>query len=146
MQISVEGWKASPSEWEAVRNIPRDQLPELTAEQKAVVRQLGITEEDYARGALAGKRTQDVLLVKTEMFARLLERRISDLGFRATVESVVLRLLEERFDVLLTVNGTKIPLRIRENIVDDLFEAGSAEADEKLSRILSTTLGVLREH
>jgi hypothetical protein len=94
MQISVQGWKASAGDWEAVRSIPTNQLPELTEEQKAVARKLGISEEDYARSYLAGERTQSALLAKTEMFARLLTKKIYDSGFKATVESVVLRILE----------------------------------------------------
>jgi hypothetical protein len=142
MQISVQGWKASAGDWEAVRSIPTNQLPELTEEQKAVARKLGISEEDYARSYLAGERTQSALLAKTEMFARLLTKKIYDSGFKATVESVVLRILEDRFDVLLTVHGAKVPLRIQESIADELLEAGSAEADEKLSRILNSTIGL----
>jgi hypothetical protein len=44
--------------------------------------------------------------------------------------------------VLLTVHGAKVPLRIQESIADELLEAGSAEADEKLSRILNSTIGL----
>ena len=82
MEISVQGWKASPGDWEAVRKIPKDELPALTDEQKEVVRKLGLTEEDYARSALAGERTQNALLVKTEMFARLLEKKSGSLDSR----------------------------------------------------------------
>jgi hypothetical protein len=145
MEISVQGWRASASEWKEVRGIPKDQLPALTKEQKEVAGKLGVSEEDYARSALAGERTQNSLLAKTEAFARLLEKKIKDLGFKAVVENVILQILEHRFDVLLNVNGTKLPLRIKEEIVDDLFEAGSADAEEKLSRILNLTLGP-REH
>ena len=144
MQISVQGWKASARDWEAVRNIPRDQLPPLTEEQKAVAGKLGIPEEDYARSALAGERTQSALLAKTEMFARLLEKKIRELGFKATVENVVLRIIEDRFDVLVNVNGAKLPFRVQEGIVDDLLEGGSSDAEERLSRIISATIG-LRE-
>jgi hypothetical protein len=145
MQISVDGWKASPSVWSAVRGIPKDQLPSLTEEQKAVARKLGVSEEDYARSALAGERTQAALLAKTETFARLLDKTIHDLGFSASVEKVVLRIIEDRFDVLLDMKGTKLPLRINEALVDDLLESGSVEADEKLKRILNITVGV-RNH
>jgi hypothetical protein len=145
MEISVQGWRASPSDWKAVRGIPKEELPPLTAEQKEVAQKLGIPEEDYARSALAGERTQNSLLAKTETFARLLEQKIHDLGFKAVVENVVLQILEHRFDVSLTVNGKELPLRIKEEIVDDLFESGSADAEDKLSRILKTTLGP-REH
>ena len=116
----------------------------MSEEQKEVARKLGVPEESYARSALAGERTQNTLLAKTEMFARLLEKKIRDLGFKAIVESVVLRLLEHRFEVLIVANGARFPLRISEELIDDLFEAGSAEAEEKLARLLSSTVG-LRE-
>jgi hypothetical protein len=145
MEISVQGWKASPGDWEAVKKIPKDELPALTDEQKEVVRKLGLTEEDYARSALAGERTQNALLLKTEMFARLLEKKLRDLGLKATVDNVVLRILEDRFDVVLRVNGAGFPLRIKEDVVDELFEGGSVDAEEKLSRILKATVGA-REH
>jgi hypothetical protein len=79
------------------------------------------------------------------MFARLLEKKIREVGIKAVVENVVLRILEDRFDVMLRVNGASLPLRIKEGIVDDLFESGSAEAEDKLLRILKATLGT-REH
>jgi len=144
MNIAVDGWRASPSDWDNVRSIPKDELPALSEEQKEVARKLGVPEESYARSALAGERTQNTLLAKTEMFARLLEKKIRDLGFKAIVESVVLRLLEHRFEVLIVANGARFPLRISEELIDDLFEAGSAEAEEKLARLLSSTVG-LRE-
>lgn len=142
MEISVQGWKASPSEWEAVRRLPKAELPPLTEEQKEVARKLGVSEEDYARSALAGERTQNALLAKTETFARLLEKKLRDLGLNANVENVVLQILDDRFEVLLRMNGKLLPLRIKEEIVDDLLERGSAEAEERLARILNATVGV----
>lgn len=145
MEISVQGWRASASDWEAVRKLPKDQLPPLTEKQKEVARKLKVSEEDYARSALAGERTQDALLAKTEMFARFLEKKLHDLGSRASVESVVLQILEDRFEVLLKLNGSLIPLKIKEDVVNDLFESGSAEAEERVARILNSTVCV-REH
>ncbi|MFL6387702.1 MAG: hypothetical protein ACJ71U_09460 [Terriglobales bacterium] len=103
---------------------------------------MGVPEEDYARSALAGERTQNALLAKTETFARLLEKKIRDLGFKASIQNIVLRTLEHAFEVVLNTNGRYLPLRIKEDVVDDLFEAGSSEAEEKLSRILNATVGV----
>jgi len=142
VEISVHGWKASSSDWEAVRKLPKDQLPPLTEQQKEVARKLGVSEEDYARSALAGERTQNTLLAKTETFARLLEKKLCELGSKASVENVALQILDDRFEVLLRVNGKLLPLRIKEEIVDDILESGSAEAEEKLSKILSRTVGV----
>jgi hypothetical protein len=142
MEISVQGWRASPSDWEAVRKLPKEELPALTDEQKEVARKLKVSEEDYARSALAGKRTQNALLAKTEMFARLLGKKLRDVGSKATVESVVLQILDDMFEVVLKLNGKLVPLRIKEEIVNDLFEGGSADAEGRVSRILDSTIGV----
>lgn len=144
MNIAVDGWRASPSDWDAALRIPKNELPTLSEQQKKVAQKLGISEESYARSAVAGERTQNNLLAKTEMFARLLGKKIGDLGFKASIESVVLRVLEDRFEVSLMINGSRLPLRISEEIVDDLFESGSVEAEEKLVRLLNSTVG-LRE-
>jgi hypothetical protein len=140
MNVSVEGWRANPVEREAVRNIPAEQLPSLSDEQKEVARKLGVPEEAYARMALAGERTSNRLLQKTEMLARLLEKKLRALGSQASIESVVLKTIDHQFEVVTKVDGSNIPMRINESIVDDLFESGSREADERLSRIVSTTL------
>jgi len=143
MQITVDGSRGSVSAQDAVRRIPKEQLPMLTEAQKTVARQLGASEEDYARMVLAGERAQDELLVKSEMVARLLEKRICELGFKAAIEKVVLRARQGKFEVDIKVNERTIPLRIREDLIDDLFESGSLEAEEGLTRILRTTLGLL---
>jgi hypothetical protein len=145
MHISVEGWRANPIEREAIRTVPAEQLPPLTAEQKEVARKLGVSEEAYARMALAGQRTSDLLLKKTEMLAKLLEQKLRGSGSKATIENVVLRTMKHKFDVLLRINGSTIPIRINEDVVDDLFESGSEEAEQRLSRIVSTTID-LQEH
>ncbi len=143
MQIAVDGTRGSASAQEAVRQIPKENLPALTEAQKTVARQLGASEEGYARMILEGQRAKSELLVKVEMVARLLNQKIRELGSEATIEKVVLRARQGKFEVEAKVNGRTLPLRIREDLIDDLFEAGSPEADDRLTRILRTTLGLL---
>ena len=145
MNISVDGSRGSSSARDAVEGIAREQLPILTEEQKKVARQLGATEEAYSRMILANRRSQQELLVKTEMFVRLLEKKLRDIGSAATLQNVVLRARQERFDVEVKVNGRILPLRIREEVIDGLFEAGDADVEERLVRILRSTVG-LAEH
>lgn len=140
MNISVDGWRASLSDWEAVRNLPQEQLPSLTPEQREVARKLRISVEDYARSVLAGRRTTESLLAKTTRFARLLQERVRNRAAQADVESVALRTFEHRFDIELKLDGAVLPLRVDENIVDDLFESGSADAEQRLTRILDLAL------
>ncbi|HLJ26901.1 MAG TPA: hypothetical protein VKY85_09355 [Candidatus Angelobacter sp.] len=145
MQIAVDGSRGSATAQEAAQSIPREKLPALTDAQKRVAQQLGASDEAYARMVLAGERAQDELLVKTEMFARLLEKKLRDLGSKAEIENIVLRTSSGKFEVEVSLNGNVIPLRIREDLVDNLFEAGSPDAEERLVRILNSTVGI-REH
>jgi hypothetical protein len=140
MQISVEGRRSSTSDWQAVSEIPADQLKPLTSEQAAVVAQLKISAEDYARSALAGERTTDALLAKTQRFAGLLEKRLASRVAGAQIESVALETWERKFRVVIGGNMNTV-FHINEDIVDDLFEGGSREADEKISRILDLVVG-----
>jgi hypothetical protein len=143
MQITVDGPRGSASAQDAVQRIPKDELPPLNEAERDTARQLGASEESYARMILAGERAKDELLVKTELFARLLQKKLGELGSKARIQNIVLRTLDEKFEVEIEVSGRLVPLRIRETLVDDLFEAGSADAEERLARILRTTLGLL---
>jgi|SRR5712692_914463 len=141
MEIAVEGIRVSPRHWQNVRKLPKAALPRLTDAQKTVAQKMGISEEDYARSAMAGEETQQNLLAKTEKFARLLEERIKAHDARAKVSRVALITIEHRFEVVAVVNGAKLSLRIDESLVDDLFESGSAEAEKSLDRVIEMGIG-----
>jgi hypothetical protein len=139
MRVSVEGWRSSASEWKAVRDIPKEELQPLTPEQMAVAEKMKIAAEDYARSALAGQRSVEALLVKTQRFARLLEQRLASRSAGVQVDEVTLETWEHKFRV--SIQGeVKAIFRVDEDVVDDLFEGGSREADEKISRIIDLVL------
>lgn len=140
MEIAVEGWRASAADWEAVRNLPAEEVPRLTDEQREVARKLGAPETDYARSALAGQRTQTVLLQKTEQLGRFLDRRLRAAGRNGEVQRVILRTLEHRFDVTAQLNGRVLQLRIDEDLVDEFFDSGSVEAEHNLTRVVDRAL------
>lgn len=145
MEIAVDGWRASVGDWSAVRSVPADELPPLSPQQREVAKKLGIAEQDYARSALAGQRTREALLQKTERFARLLEERLQASGQQAEVVRVMLRTVEHRFDVEINAGGRSVPLRVEETLVDDYFDSGSADADQRLARILDRALRVVEQ-
>ncbi len=145
MEIAVDGWRAGAAERELARSLPPDQLPRLTDQQRSVAKKLGIPEEEYARSVVAGERNRDALLIKTERLARLIEQRIEGLGIGAHVNRVTLRTVQDRFDVEMQINGRVLPLRIEESVVDDYFENGSKEAEERLGHIFDRALVGLRQ-
>jgi len=52
---------------------------------------------------------------------------------------------DHRFDIELRVNDRRLPLRIDEDLVDDYFDGGSVEAEERLGRILERALMGLKQ-
>jgi hypothetical protein len=145
MEIAVDGWRSGANDWDAVRNLPVEQLPQLSEDQRAVARKLGIAEQDYARSVVAGERSREALLVKTERLARLLDQRIAALGIDGRINRVTLRTIQDRFDVEVQINGKIVPLRIDEAIADDYFDSGSADAEQRLAHILDRAFVGIRQ-
>ena len=139
MFISVEGMRTDPEEWKAAQALQPEELPALTPEQKQVATQLKIAQEQYARSILAGQRTTEKLLKKTEWFARFFEELIHHKGSPAKIERVTLDTWAATFEV--KIHGREYPLRIDEGLVDDLFEKGSVVAEQVLSRIADVAIG-----
>lgn len=140
MDISVLGARVSVADWQAAQNMPSADVPALTPEQREVARKLQIAAEDYARSALADQRAMEKLLGKAERFARLLEQILKRTAPPAAIESIALNTWEDRFEIVLHINEHVFPVNIAEDIVDDLLERGSAEAEQRMSRILEVAL------
>ena len=60
MEIAVGGWRAA--EPEVAGSLLPEQLPRLTDEQRSVAKKLGIPEEEYARGVVAGEQNRASIL------------------------------------------------------------------------------------
>ncbi len=140
MQISVEGVRPSAEDWRAARRVPREELPALTSGQKEVARKMSIGEEDYARTTLVHQKSGEALLAKARRFAAFLEGKLSALDPAIRIATVTLNTWDERFEIELTVADAVIPLRVAEDLVDDLFERGSADAENRLVRVLDPAL------
>jgi hypothetical protein len=98
---------------------------------------LHISEEDYARSALAGQLTMGKLIAKTERFAMYLLKRVKEMAPQTSIESVLLDTLEHKFVVSLESEGQITPVHIAEEVVDDYFDSGSPEMERRLDRVLS---------
>ena len=141
MKIEVDAMQASPSERRKAQLIPKESLPPLSRGQKEAAKRHGYSEEAYARMLVAEQRTARFLFLRIELFARLLVKKLQNMGSKATIESVILRSLNNKFDLELKLDGNIIPLSINKELVDDLFESGSSDAEQRLQRILNITVG-----
>src|SRR5271157_271723 len=138
--ITVDGARISALEWERVRMLPAEELPPLTESQREIARKMKVPEQEYSRNFLAMERGRTRLLEKAERLARFLREQLKRLDSRAVVQRVALSTIEHGFEIDLVEEGIHIPVRIREEIVDDFFEGGSSDAEARIIRILETAV------
>jgi hypothetical protein len=141
VEVSVYGSRVFDEDWREAQHRPTNALPELTPAQRNTAKQLHVSEEDYARMFLAQQLSADRLVEKTAEFGNLLERSIQARGIDASVRSIKLDDLHQRYEVEVQANGTQVPLTIDGQLVQDLLERGSAEAEASISRIIDLSLG-----
>jgi hypothetical protein len=141
MEVSVFGSRVFTEAWREAQQRPQNDLPKLTPGQQSAAKRLGLREEDYARSILARQLTAERLLERTAAFGNLLEHSIRARGIDASVRSIRLDDLHERYEVEVQSNGNRVPLKIDERLVNELLERGSAEAEASISRIIDLSLG-----
>ena len=142
MEIVIEGWRAGGEERKEAKSVPASKLPVLTEGQKSVAKRMGISEEDYARSAYAGKRNQDRLVEKTRRFAAILEEKLRSKIEDARISRIRLVTTEHEYRIEISVGGKTVLFRVAEDMVDDFMERGFADVGERIERNLETVLAV----
>jgi len=80
------------------------------------------------------------LLAKTERLAKLIDADVQKRFPAARIEEVLLNTWEGRFEVMARIGETEIPFRVDENLVDDLFDSGSRDAEASFLRVVELAL------
>jgi hypothetical protein len=142
MEIIIDGWRAGGEDRKQAQSISASLLPPLSEAQKEVARKMGISEEDYARSAYAGRLNQERLLEKTRRFAEILDGRVRSKIKGARIERIRLVTIEHEYRIEISVNGKKILFRVSEEMVDEFIEGGSADIGLLIERNLETALAV----
>ena len=140
VRVSVDGVRMSAPEWEEARVVPIEDLSPLTDSQREIAKKMNIPETEYSRNVLAAERGRSALLDKTERLARFLRVQLQTLAPNVRVRQIALSTVDRRFNVDLLDQGSHIPVRIREEIVDDFFEGGSSEAEARIVRVIETAI------
>jgi hypothetical protein len=135
MEIIIDGWRAGGEERKEAASVPIDQLPALSDEQRVVAKKLGISEEAYARSAYAGQKNQGRLIEKSMKFAKLLQKKLQA---RADFQLGTIRLdvLKHRYEVVGTEDARHVSFFVSEDLIDELLQSGSENAERSLDRVL----------
>jgi len=141
MEVTVYGSRIFDHQWEEARRCLKNDLPELSPEQRKAAQRYRISEEDYARQVLAQQLSTDRLLETTAKFGKLLEDSIRARGLDARVARIQLNDLRELYEIEVSLNGKRTQFTVDETVVKDLLERGSATAEASIARIIDLNLG-----
>ncbi len=139
MEIVIDGWRAGGEERKEAASVPVGKLPALSDGQKEVAKKMGISEEDYARSAYAGRLNQERLIEKTKKFARLLQRKLQERG-DVEITNIRLDVLRHRYEVAASAGERPVSFVVSEELIDDLFQTGSESLERNLERVLEYAL------
>ena len=143
MNIEIEGRRTSSDAWYEARSIPVSKLRELTAQDVDWSSSDEAAAVSLARQLYANTLTDRDLSAKCVKLARLASDWMKRAGLQGEVIFVRLRCLRGLFDLHVSEDGELHKLEVREDVVDDLLQAGSREAAESLDRLFAANFGRL---
>jgi hypothetical protein len=140
MEIRVDGSRSSSENWMRAETAPLQELPELSAEQRAAAASLGVRDEDDARNVLAFELERKDLEIKAQQAAHVIERLASEKVPTLRVDGVWLKTLDGKFRFDVESAGSHSLIFVSEDLMNDLLESGSRIAEESIARIVDYSL------
>lgn len=136
-KVFISGASNSAEEWKEALEAPPTALPTLDEEQKEAARRFQVSEEEYARGVLAGKLGERRHAQRAEVLGRAVEAILEGLGQEYQLDAILRQGTEFRWVFRIeTPQGLRnvaVPL----NLADDVIDSGLVDTLEQLKvRIL----------
>jgi len=141
MYIEIEGSRSSDDAWRQAYSVPTSQLRELTAQDVSWSDSNESAAEQVARRLYANHLTEPALVAKCTKLGRIASDWLQQTGLHGEVSLVRLHCLRGLLDVHVSEGGELHKLEIREDVLDDLLQAGSREAAESLNRLFAANFG-----
>ncbi len=136
MEIWVEGMRATEQSRSAAYHAPASDLPGLTFQERNRALASGWTEERYARTKYAGELGAREWAKRVETVAVLLQDLLEQRAPASKLLSLTLNTSRGIYRATAEVGNASLEFQVRENVVDDLIEAGDAEALSRLRRVV----------
>ncbi len=144
IRVQLVNIPGAPADWKRALEVPRDELPALTNEQKSFAKDFGMSEEEYARSVWAGRRSEALYKRYAEQLGRFLSNAElpRDIG---AIEIAYDGWKNKFYCTLKRRNGETIPLVIDADIVIRPLERGDDEglrnAAQRVKRAAELALG-----
>ncbi len=140
-EISVSDFTSSVDEYRRAQCAPKSELPELTDDQKAVARGFKISEEEYARGVLAGIYGRQRQRDRGRRLGEEIQKILDDLGGGDQVVRVAYQMDRLRWLVSIKVSERVLNVAIPRELADDVLDSALREQTEELRARVTRALG-----
>lgn len=139
--VHVPDFTSSVEEYHRAQLAPRSELPKLGEEEKEIARKFKISEEEYARGVLAGLYGRERKMARARRLGEAIQEILEGLGGHDHVLSVLCDVDRSRWMVTIQtregVRNVAVPLEL----ADDVIDWSLREKIDELRSLLTYGLG-----
>lgn len=144
MEIRIDGNRSSSESWLESHRIPVQELPAISEEEQRVADKLAISAEEYRRSKYAAELTKKQLELRALKVGQLVEHWLRAHQVKAEIKAVWLKTFDGKYRIDVDVDGVAQLVMITEDLMDDILDSGSQEAQRSFDRVLAANFG-LRE-
>jgi hypothetical protein len=140
MEVWVDGPRATDQSRATAEQIPLAELPPLTEQEREEARVSGWSDERYARVKFAGEQGAYEWAERVQTLGVLLESMLKQHSPEASLKSILLETFRGRYRATAQLGSREFCFAVREQVAEDLLEAGKAEALDSLRRIVAVAV------
>ena len=142
-EVFVSGLSTTVEEWRRALNAPNSELPPLNAEQKEAAQRFGISEEEYARGYLAGLYGQDRMVARGAELGRAVEAILAGLGADYQLRAVIAEMTKGRWVVRIQTPQQIVNVAVPRELADDVIDSNTVQDQERLRVLLVSSFELI---
>jgi hypothetical protein len=141
-EISVPDYTSSVEEYRRAQSAPKSELPELTEDQKVVARGFKISEEEYARGVLAGVYGRERQEARGRRLGEKVQKILDELEANDRVVRVSYQMDRLRWMLSIKTSQGVVDVAVPRDLGDDVLDSALKEQAEELRARVARSLGI----
>ncbi len=137
-EIHIRSNSSTPDDWKRAMDASAEELKKhpLDEWQKETAKRFGITEEEYARGELAGVYGRQRLESVGQDLGRIIERLLAEISDEYRLQALLYEGAKSRWIARVESSQGTRNLSIQRDLVDDVVDSELYESIQELKRRL----------